>query len=274
MLTRRALLRSSFQIGALAQFSDGLDPAPKATGCEPAHAVSMPQSKRHERVLASVPSLDVYGLPRSWSMVRDGLHPISPERVVIVPKITRRLICTRSDHDVERVKNLIRLHSVNIGAIQRDISLSEVKLELILAITATLSDFYGCDDRFEQWAMAFAAREELASTGMGNGFGLPHQFQPIGQRLKTFNSPVDWWLFLYPEGADWECYDGRPLYWMIVPVFTCRLPGFEMRVLERIVKSYGHVLESEADALAWGAQLAVTNRESAAKIVNRFTAIL
>ena len=44
---------------------------------------------------------DYLGTPRSWSLVRQGLHPIAPERVVVLtrPRLSRRLhhLVTRRD---------------------------------------------------------------------------------------------------------------------------------------------------------------------------------
>src|SRR5438552_281791 len=38
----------------------------------------------YERTLAEAECLDVLGRPRSWSLVRQGFHPIPPERVINV----------------------------------------------------------------------------------------------------------------------------------------------------------------------------------------------
>ncbi len=269
MINRRTILGGALKLGlggALHKTNDtGLimsrDSKVSNHNCDP-------QSYDYEQMFAAITDLVLYGLPRSWSMVRDGFHPVAPERVMIVPEKPLRLISTRCGIEIERIKQQLRSHSATGDASHCGLNLSEKKLDLILAITGVLTIFYGRDDCFEPWAVACCSREKLASTGMANGFGLAHQFQPIGQSFKTFNPPVDWWLFLFPGGVDWGNYDDRPLFWMIIPIFARRQTGFEMRVLERIIYCYGHVLQSEPDALAWGAKLAIMDRVSAARVVN------
>ncbi len=44
----------------------------------------------YERKLAEFQELEVLGIPRSWWHVRQGLHPFSPERTVIVNPHSQR----------------------------------------------------------------------------------------------------------------------------------------------------------------------------------------
>ena len=55
----------------------------------------------HERRLGNSPHLAILGRPHDWSLVREGLHPFSPERIVLIP---HDLQCALSRCEVDRIK--------------------------------------------------------------------------------------------------------------------------------------------------------------------------
>ena len=92
---------------------------------------------------------------------------------------------------------------------------SKEKLDYILWATSKLTRYYGVPDHLEDWATRLAAREDLgvAMGGWKHG-GFIHQFQPLGftQPVATQNGLVDWWLFLVPDGIDFQSQDGLPTH--------------------------------------------------------------
>lgn len=140
-----------------------------------------------------VKRLDLLGQPRSWS----AFHPIHPERVVIMSEKGSDDWLGRDDR----------------------FGLAAEKFDLIRQMMRLLTDYYRVPHLFEKWVLRLAKRESLASTGIGGGFGLLHQFQDNGQ-VRLMNASVDWWLFLFRHGANWSAFDDRLVYGMIGHVFS------------------------------------------------------
>jgi hypothetical protein len=149
--------------------------------------------------------------------------------------------------------------------------LARTKFRVILRLMSVLTDYYRVPQRFERWVDFLARREALMSTGFGGGFGLVHQFQDDGP-VELSNNPVDWWLFLFPAGVDWDALDGAPVYGMLGHLFPPQhysLPALKLRVYElagslvpRQIAGGGKV-----DAPVWE-RLARLDRLSAARAVN------
>jgi PTS system fructose-specific IIA component/PTS system nitrogen regulatory IIA component len=73
-------------------------------------------------------------------------------------------------------------------------------------------------------------REELGSTGIGNGFAVPH-------------SSVDWLascvtvMAFTPNGIDFDSLDGQPVHTVILIASPKSKPGDHLRLLERVSRS-------------------------------------
>lgn len=199
-----------------------------------------------EQIVAECKSLDILGRPRSWGLVREGLHPISPERVITGCDGW----CSRDRIEEEALRATLtdpaKLHAACVGKPGHDhgpnrckvcryplsVSLPAEKLDRIFRLMRVLTDYYRVPHLFSKWAKSCAHRESLGSTGFGRGFAMPHQFQNEGEVLLT-NPPVDWWLILFPEGTNWNACDAEPVYGMIAHVFLNRhseWPGLSLRV--------------------------------------------
>jgi len=167
-----------------------------------------------EQTLVESKELEVLGIPSSWSHVCQGLHPISPERTVVVnPESQRR------DLD-EWMKKLVhdKASRTNETASQ-GIGLSRRKVELILNMVEPMASAYGDHDCFERWVIQLARRESFSSSGLGWHVGLLHQFQgPPWPR--TTNGCVDWWLFLIPGGGEFDSLDKEPVHVAFAYVFS------------------------------------------------------
>ena len=100
---------------------------------------------------------------------------------------------------------------------------------------------------------------------MGQGFGLVHQFQD-DQQIRLVNAPVDWWLFLFPNGIEWDAFDDEPVYGMIGHVFPSdhmNHAGLKMRPYLLTTVIAGSVMRDEG----WRA-IARLDRSNAAWKVN------
>jgi hypothetical protein len=149
--------------------------------------------------------------------------------------------------------------------------LSAEKVGWIVRLTTVLADHYRI--AVERWAVGLAKREALGSTGLGHGAGLLHQFQDFldrpSQDCHIANAPVDWWLFLFPEGIDWDDYDGCPVYGMIGHVFESLEPGLQLPAYCLTTDAARAVAWTgkEMDPTAWQ-RLSALDRISAACRVN------
>jgi hypothetical protein len=146
--------------------------------------------------------------------------------------------------------------------------LSTDKIAWIARLSKVLADHYRIP--VERWAVGMAKREALGSAGLGYGAGLLHEFQDFHcQDCHIANAPVDWWLFLFPEGVEWDAFDGRPVFGMVGHVFASlqpvpRLPAYVLTTqAARAVARTGQ----EMDPTAWQ-RLARLDRISAARRVN------
>jgi hypothetical protein len=79
MIDRRSFFRHSIGLTA----SVGIT-ATQATQSLPIREESNPRLSNFERIMATTKQMEMLGLPRSWWVVREQFHPISPERVVIL----------------------------------------------------------------------------------------------------------------------------------------------------------------------------------------------
>lgn len=157
----------------------------------------------------------------------------------------------------------------------RDPLMPSAKFDLLLAFVDHMAAYYQRPDLKEYWAFRLTQREQLGSCGIGRGFGLVHQFQ-LDDVVKTINGKVDWWLFLLPEGANFESLDENPVHLLIGHVFDQRRIGLEYRVLELTTKLQWNALgpPDDADGTSLGLlKVASMDRVSAARFLNHQLAL-
>jgi hypothetical protein len=186
--------------------------------------------------------MDTLGLPRSWWLVHERFHPISPERVVILQPGSRGWNCV---YNVAELRNRL---VEEVWARRRVVDRADnddpalrlgyplAKLDMILGIISSLTAFYGVTEQFHTWASNMAYRESLASTGVGGHSFLFHDFQlhDLSGEVPTTNGVMDWWLFLFPTGMEWDGFDQKPVHLGLGPIFADRKvsgPGAYLRVL-------------------------------------------
>ena len=206
--------------------------------------------------MAQTHSLDVLGRPRCWSLVRERFHPISPERVIVM---------TEKGGD-----GCNRLNGSFQKSLPDPFNFPAGKFALISRLMQVMTDHYRLPESSSKWATKLAKREALASTGIGCGFGLLHQFQDVGSNVELVNPPVDWWLALFPEGIKWDALDEKPVFGMIGHVFPghfFKSYGLALRVWELTGRSARNVAQ-EFGTDAW-MRIARLDRITAAQVVNQ-----
>ena len=274
---RRTFLRASLGIGAAA---GGLCHHAAAAPVFPAGPV-VGERDNFERTLAASRYLDGLGRPRSWSIVRQGFLPISPERVLrFEPHGGRgnpwiRSLGLEPSHIRDR---LIR------DACQSDYhrraaegNLSDEKLGLIIRITDELVRFYAVPEYWEDWAFGMTMRESLGSTWIWRHAATPHQWQHCpttgtAKAIQTANASVDWWLILIPSGTlDWNPCDGEPTYVMFTHVLSHSytdpmMPRAYLMMIALLGAGLRSLLATSPHALV---ELSQMDRVSAARLMNQ-----
>jgi len=76
---------------------------------------------------------------------------------------------------------------------------------------------------------ALEHREEVVSTGIGNGVAIPHADLPEIEVPRLA-------LGVFPEGVDFDALDEEPAYVVFLLIGTPRTPGLHMKILARIAR--------------------------------------
>lgn len=120
---------------------------------------------------------------------------------------------------------------------------SRDKADVMIRITDTLARHYALSGAFDSWLVSLARREHLGSTGVGGGVALL-DFR-LAPAPEIDDPSADWWLFVAPDGAEWQAVDGLPVRVLLLSILNPlsplnrprqRLLGFELqtRVLRRL----------------------------------------
>lgn len=190
----------------------------------------LPDLVEYERALSATTELASLGIPQSWSSVREGFHPFSPERMVIMGRNRLRALSCRHTAIKEKVEDKCSRWKCS----EHKLRYSAEKFGLLMSVIDLLVDYYRVPNYFEDWAVRLALREQLGTTGSRHGFGFVHQFQRKEEQIvpTVVNPPVDWWLFLFPAGVDYEGLDEKPVFALIGHVVSRLTPRREVEVLE------------------------------------------
>src|ERR1700733_2962710 len=90
MLERRRFLQTALGLGVEAVFGHVpcLD-----SGHQRSLLTTIPEQQEYEEILARSPGLNILGRPHDWSLVREGCHPFSPERILFfTPKMVQESV--------------------------------------------------------------------------------------------------------------------------------------------------------------------------------------
>ena len=172
-----------------------------------------PALTEYERILSQTDRLDILGVPRSWSVVRQGFHPFAPERIAVLPSGERLRHPIRRSGDVRgRIED--RIAECRAGFAHGAAELPPEKLESYFWVMDLFTSHYQTPEVFEDWVVGLAGRESFGSSAMGRHWGLIHQYE--GRHSAPVDCPpVDWWLFLFPDGIDWASLAEEPVHALI-----------------------------------------------------------
>lgn len=174
---------------------------------------SAPGLSSYERILSQTDRLDILGVPRSWSVIRQGFHPFAPERIAVLPSGERLRHPTHRGRGARR-RIEDRIAKFQAGFAHGAADLPPEKLESCFWTMDLITGHYRVPDFFDDWVVGLAQRESFGSSFLGGRWGLVHQYQG-GHRAPVDCPPVDWWLFLYPDGVDWAALDEEPVHALI-----------------------------------------------------------
>jgi hypothetical protein len=207
---RRGFVRHCFGAGAsLAALPIGSRQAMGSV--ESPNGLIAPKMSEYERILSHTKHMQVLGNPRSWSLVSQALHPFAPERVVLLPSGSDSRFFDRCGRDLRRkIDEQIDVDYNDIKGVDPKTWFPDTKRESIYWMMDAICGHYGVT-HFEQWVVGLARREILGQTAF-SGMGLAHQYQHGGGEVPVDNPPVDWWMFLYPNGYDWGALDEQPIF--------------------------------------------------------------
>jgi hypothetical protein len=185
-----------------------------------------PVLSEYERILSQTDRLDILGVPRSWSVVRLGFHPFAPERIAVLPSGKRRRHPIPNGRGARgRIEG--RIAEYRAGFAHGPADLPPEKLESCFWVMDLITGHYRVPDFFEDWVVGLAQRESLGSSFLGGRWGLVHQYQGY-HGAPVDCPPLDWWLFLFPDGIDWASLDDEPVHALIGHVGRgafCEEPG-------------------------------------------------
>ena len=176
---------------------------------------------KFEQLLKESDDRELFGIPRSWKSVRQGMHPFAAERT---------LILQRQSHIGDREFGLAQ----QIGR-RWDEADAPKDAETILRIVqaaSVLTQTYSIQERTEDWARRLVAWlfEFYSSVAQDHQWIAPYSWQAFSELAETSNGIVDWWLILIPQGIDVPSIDGTRLHTLITPVYAeawkPRLPVF------------------------------------------------
>ncbi|MCX7422615.1 MAG: hypothetical protein NT013_24165 [Planctomycetia bacterium] len=164
-----------------------------------------------EQTLMASDDRELLGIPKSWQCVRQGLHPFSPERTLILPSQAYD-----DSRQVELAQQIGRRWD-DAGASQD----SETILRIVQA-ASILTQVYGVQERTEDWVRRLLVWlfEFYSSVAQDHQWVAPLSWQGHGQEVKTSNGIVDWWLILIPQGVEVSNIDGTRLHTLITPIYT------------------------------------------------------
>jgi hypothetical protein len=192
--------------------------APTPPGQDRGESSSSPSITRYERILAQTDRLNLLGVPRSWSLVQQGFHPFAPERIAVLPSGSGlRYPGHRRRGQRRRIEERIARYRADLGREPEDFP--RQKVESFFWIMDVMTSHYRTPDLFEDWVVGLGERESLMSSALWGQWGLVHQFQ--NNEAPVDCPPVDWWLFLVPEGLDWASIWNEPVHALIGHVGRC-----------------------------------------------------
>ena len=183
-----------------------------------------------EQTLVASDDRELLGIPKSLQCVREGLHPFSPERVLILPRQARDARQAGHAEEIAQAWGDVGV-PINVEAIR-----------LIFQAASVLTQVYRVQERTEDWAsrMLVWLLQFYSSVVQDHQWIVPGGWQGFHEPVETTNGIVDWWLILIPQGVEVRSTDGTRLHTLITPVYSKvgkpRLPAFFWNFMARAIE--------------------------------------
>jgi hypothetical protein len=192
-----------------------------------------PEQLKYEHLLATTDQLEQLGIPRTWSVVEQRFHPFHPDRIAVLPSGAKlRYPDFRSPGARSRIIGRITQHGTGVAGGCSD--LPSEKLESYFWMMDLITNHYQTPELFEEWTVGLGQRENLMTSAFRAHWGMVHQFQ-TAHDAPVDCPPMDWWLFLFPDGVDWASMSEEPVHALIAQVGQQPFPinpGRWLRVME------------------------------------------
>lgn len=182
---------------------------------------------------------------RSLELLPDA--PVPPWRTVLLPAVP----APEDEPLLQRGRALLLGRASDLGPPRLPLwqgwEFSRDKADVMIRIIDALVRHYALPGAFDSWLLSLARREHLGSTGVGGGVALlDFRMAP----LPEIDDPLaDWWLFLNPDGIEWQAIDGRPVQLLLLSIFRLINPIREPRQRPLEVELQTRVLRRLADRL-------------------------
>ena len=142
----------------------------------------------------------------------------------------------------------------------------DAKIDLLLALVDVLAGSYS-EANFYEWAKQLVLREDFCSTALDNHLGIFHQFQAPDPIITLQGNQADWWLFLCPEGTEYDAFDDKPAHVLFGFVMPARNPHLECIQMLRFTSLERYINEEGNLAHFWKA-ISRQSPASVARLLN------
>jgi len=161
-------------------------------------------------------------------------------------------------HDIEN-----ELYGPDFGW---SLKMSDEKLDVLLTVIERIADVYPEAD-FYSWARKLVLVQDFYSYVLGDGVGLFHAFQQTDEKIQTQGNEADFWMFLCPNGVEYDALDGKPVHAIIGLVMPIRRHDVECKLLGSVSQLVRRVDDENNPGQFWK-QLAKQQPATAARQVN------
>lgn len=122
---------------------------------------------------------------------------------------------------------------LNLGLIEADLKASDKAGVIEEMVNLLIKNGKIQEENKTEVLSAIMAREELMSTGIGHGVGIPHAKTNVGNDLVACFGRSD-------EGIDFKSLDGEPVYLFFLLLAPEHTTGLHIRALARISRLLKH----------------------------------
>lgn len=155
--------------------------------------------------------IELFGIPQSWSSVREDFYPFSPERTLILPAHDHA-----DDHQTKLARQIVDRWNLDCPLPNKATILR------IVQAASVLTRVYGDREQTEVWAHRLLVWLFVfyKSVAQDHHWLAPCSWQGFREEAKISNGIVDWWLILIPQGIEVPSIDGTRLHTLITPIYT------------------------------------------------------